>query len=480
MKAPTLVMKFGGTSVENAERIRRAADIVKRYAGEHRMVVVVSALARTTDQILECAQAAASGDGERLCAELESVRRRHEAVIAELFPDGCCQIVHERIAAVLKQLHDFCHALLQLRSVTPQLLDVALPMGEKMSAHLFTAVLGGLGIRSSYVDSADIVITDDRFGDAFPNMEATRTQVQRKLSPLLDEGYVPVVTGYSGSTQKGQPTTLGRGGSDISATILGAALPADEIWIWTDVDGILTTDPRICPDARVLPEITFAEAIELSYYGAKVIHRKSVCRAMENGIPVRIKNSFRPDLPGTTITASSTVRNGPVKAVTAMANTSLITLCGKHDFYVAAEILGRLFLRLGHEHMDILFSMQSSAENSLGLVLRAEDTDRVLASIERLFRSELKQGVLESVTVERDLAVVAVLGENMKRAPAILGRVFSAVSKCSANVFAASQGASDLSICFAVESQSAFDVVKSIHEEFFSSHAMYAHTSQAY
>ena len=463
----TIVMKFGGTSVESAERIRRAAALVGDYADDHRIVVVVSAFAKTTDQILECANAAAARDQERLNTLLSNLERRHHTVIEDLFSSNRASVVREAVQNVVSQLREFCDALLQLHSLTPQLLDAALPIGERMSAQVFAAVLNDMGLESSYIDASEIVITDQHFGDASANMEITRNRAQQRLRPLLETGCIPVVTGYCGSTETGQPTTLGRGGSDTSGTILGAALKADEVWIWTDVDGILTADPRICPDARVLPEITFAEAIELSYYGAKVIHRKAVRHAMESGIPVRIKNSFKPDLPGTKITSISLGSAGPIKAVTAMSKATLVTIRVGSELYLAAEILGRLFLRLGHDHADILFSMQSSAENSLGLVLREEETERALASIERVFRSELRQRIIESVNVQRELAVVAVMGENMKTTPDVLARLFTAVSRCHVNVLAATQGANELSICFAIPSHSAPDVVRSVHAEFF-------------
>ncbi|HWC15988.1 MAG TPA: aspartate kinase, partial [Terriglobales bacterium] len=440
----TIVMKFGGTSVQNAERIRRAASIVAESATSHIVVVVVSALAKTTDDILECMHAAASGQERRFRQILENLDRRHHGLISELLPETGGDAPHAEITKLLEELERFCQALFQLRSLTPQLLDVALPVGEKMSAHIFTAVLRQLGLNSSFTDSSDIIVTDDRFGDASVNMEASWIKTQDQLRPVLDVGTIPVITGYSGSTQKGQPTTLGRGGSDTTATVLGSLLQADEIWIWTDVDGVLTADPRVCSGARVLREITFAEAIELSYYGAKVIHHKAVHPARESQIPVWIKNSFNPAFPGTKITVNSTVKNGPIKAVTAMAKTNLITVAGRHGLYVPADILGRLFMKLGHERVDILFSTQSSAESSLGLMIREEDTDRVVAAIEHIFRAELKQGIIKAINVERNLSVIAVLGERMKGIPAILGRLFSAVSKCDVNVIAAAQGATEM------------------------------------
>jgi aspartate kinase len=233
------------------------------------------------------------------------------------------------------------------------------------------------------------------------------------------------------------------------------------------VDGVLTADPRICPDAMTLPEITFAEAIELSYYGAKVIHRKAIRPTMERGIPVWIKNSFKPEVAGTKIVETVPASNRPVKAVTAVTGASLVTLTTRRDTHFA-EIFGRLFLRLGHEHVDVLFSTQSSSEDSLGLVLREQDTEHVVHAIQRLFRTELKHGVLNPVSVHRDVAVIAVLGSGMKGTCGILGRLFSAVARSSVSVIAVAQGASELNICFAVEAARTNDVLKAVHQEFLS------------
>jgi len=345
---------------------------------------------------------------------------------------------------------------------------MVIPLGEKISAHIFSACLTSLGAKGTFVDSARVVATDDKFGDAVPDMETTALQCREVLLPLLQQGQIPIVMGYSGATVAGQVTTLGRGGSDYSGTILGAAMNAHEVWIWTDVDGVLTADPRVCREAITLPEVTFAEAIELSYYGAKVIHRKAIWPTMERGIPVWIKNSFKPEVPGTRIVESLPVSTHPVKAITAVTQASLVTLTTRRDVHFA-EMFGRLFLRLGHEHVDVLFSTQSSSENSLGLVLREPDTERVVHAIQRLFRTELKHGVLNPVTVHRDIAVIAVLGSGMKGYCGILGRLFSVVARNNVSVIAVAQGASELNICFAVTNSRADDVVRAVHDEFLGS-----------
>jgi aspartate kinase len=463
-----IVMKFGGTSLGNAERIQRGAAIVKQHwLGGYEVVVVVSALSQVTDLILRTSQAARAGDAQGMNKGLQQLRTRHEEVVSGLFQDKNPDSVSEGVNAVLQRLSEFCSAVLLLGSATLQVMDMALPLGERISAMIFAACLQQLGANAEFIDSSRVLVTDDSFGDASPDMESTRRKCNEVLSPLLDQRCIPVIMGYSGATLSGQVTTLGRGGSDYSATILGAALDVEEVWIWTDVDGVLTADPHICADAVTLPEITFAEALELSYYDAKVIHRKAIRPAMDQNVPVWIKNSFRPQFPGTKIVESLPASIHPVKAVTAVTSASLVTLTTRSDLHFP-EILGRLFLRLGHEHVDVLFSTQSSSEDSLGLVLREQDTDRVVRAIQRLFRTELKHGLLNEVSVHRDVAVIAVLGSAMRGTCGILGRLFSAVARTSTSVIAVAQGASELNICFAVEASRAKDVLVAVHREFLS------------
>ena len=461
-----IVMKFGGTSVGTAERIRESAAIVHNYAKQHQIVVVVSALAGITDIILKAVHAAKSGAQVEAEAYLADLEARHLEAIGKLLSSPHREEIAAEVGALHKQLRDFCSALMMLRSATPQVLDVALPMGEQISARIFAAYLKQIGARGEFIDSARVLVTDEKFGNAAPDMTATRQHSREILLPLVTQGSIPVVTGYSGASKSGLPTTLGRGGSDYSATILGAALGSDEVWIWTDVDGVLTADPRICPKARTLAEITFAEAIELAYYGAKVIHPKAVRPTMELGIPVWIKNSFRPELPGTKIASHAVSNSSPVKAITAVKQACLVALTTQRDVHFA-EIFGRLFLRLGHDHTDVLFSTQSSSENSLGLVLRDSDTEHVMQIIQHLFRTELKHHVLAPPSVQRDIAAIVVLGESMRGQWGVLARLFSAVARLNVSVIAVAQGATELNICFAVPSARADEVLRAVHGEFF-------------
>jgi aspartokinase/homoserine dehydrogenase 1 len=460
-----IVMKFGGTSVGSAERFRQCAEIVRTAAEKDRTIVVVSAVAGVTDVILKTIEAARQGDAAGTDAGLRKIELTHQALIAELFDDNP-HLVLSLVNQILEQLRSSCYALLTLRSqISAETKDSLAALGERISAWVLANYLRHIGSDSEFVRAEDVIVTDSNFGNAAPDMQATAERCQDVLLPIVERGAIPVVTGYCGANKSGQTTTLGRGGSDYSATIIGAAAAADEVWIWTDVDGVLTADPRICPEAATLPEISFAEAIELAYYGAKVIHPKAAYPALDAGVPVWIKNSFQPHVQGTKITHAAAPFNSPVKAVTCVNHATLITLVTRRDVH-SAELFGRLFLRLGQEQVDLLFATQSSPEHALGLVVRKEDTARVLHLIHNVFRIELAQGVVLPLAIKNDIAVIAVLGESMRGTCGILGRVFSAVAAQQVSVIAVAQGASELSICFAVASANASEVVRAIHSEF--------------
>jgi aspartate kinase len=459
-------MKFGGTSLGEGARFRECAAIVGQATRQDRVIVVVSAVAGVTDLIFRAFEAARHGDSAAVEAQLRKFDSVHRELMAYLFDGEALVLALEFLAGIFSRLERSVQALLALRSaISSETTDSLVALGEQISAWVFAACLEQMGCSSGFVRAEDVIITDNNFGNAAPDYAATGTSCRRVLLPVLDRGAVPVVAGYSGATHEGRTTTLGRGGSDYSATIIGAAAGADEVWIWTDVDGVLTADPRICPGAATLPEISFAEAIELAYYGAKVIHPKAAYPAADAGFPVWIKNSFRPQAPGTRITSSPRSLNSPVKSVTCVKHAALLALASRRDVH-PMELWGRLFLRLGQEHIETLFATQSSPEHALGLVLRQEDSPRVQRLINAVFRIELAQGVLYPVQVS-DVAVVAVLGESMKGTCGILGRVFSAVALRQVSVIAVAQGASELSICFAVPAPSATEVVRAIHNEFF-------------
>jgi bifunctional aspartokinase / homoserine dehydrogenase 1 len=461
-----IVMKFGGTSVGTADRFRQCAEIIRCAAVRDSIVVVVSAVAGITDLIFKTLESARQGDAPATEEGLRKFEAVHESIMAELFEQPPDDTVRSFVGGVFEQLRRSCQALLTLHSdISPEAHDSLAALGERISACILAHYVGRIGGAGEFVRAEDVIVTDTTFGNASPDLQATAAACRSALLPVLERGVVPVVSGYCGATAQGQTTTLGRGGSDYSATIIGAAAGADEVWIWTDVDGVLTADPRICADASTLKEISFAEAIELAYYGAKVIHPKATYPAMDAGIPIWIKNSFRPDAQGTKITTAAGPMNSPVKAVTCVNNATLITLVTAREVH-SGELFGRLFLRLGQERIDTLFVTQSSPEHALGLVLRKEDSARVLKLINTIFRIELSQGLVKPLDVRGDIAVITVLGESMRGTWGVLGRVFSSVAARKVSVIAVAQGASELSICFAVPGANCSQVVRAVHDEF--------------
>ena len=297
------ILKFGGTSVGSAEAFDQVAKIVARARQQDSQVVVVtSAMSGVTDTLINAAKAAAAGDRKPYREAREDLMAKHQMVAGQLIGDGVERAALGRLFdARLTAFERLCRSVDVLGELTPRGLDVISGTGERLSAPLLAAVLRANGVAAEWVDAAEIVVTDDNFGNADPLIEPTTVHVKSRLQPLLNGGVVPVITGFVGATKDGISTTLGRGGSDYSAAILGAALHADEVQIWTDVNGIMTADPRVVPTARTIPEISYIEAAELAFYGAKVLHPKTILPAVERDIPILVLNTFEPDHSGTLV-----------------------------------------------------------------------------------------------------------------------------------------------------------------------------------
>ncbi|MEJ2009631.1 MAG: aspartate kinase, partial [Acidobacteriota bacterium] len=298
-----------------------------------------------------------------------------------------------------------------------------------------------------------------------PLFEETGAKTQGRLGPLLKRGVIPIVTGFRGATKEGVCTTLGRGGSDYSATILGSALDASEVWIWTDVDGVLTADPRLVPEARILPEVSYREAIELSFFGAKVLHPRTIQPVMQKKIPVWIKNSFNPSCPGTRIVAAPKNGHGGVKAITSVKDAVLITLSGRNSISFP-QLAARVFNCLYLENVTTLMVTQSSADNVLCFAIHHSDFPRVKTQLEKAFELEMLHDYVGMLEVIPKVAIVVTVGENMKGTPGITGRAFGALGRKGINVIAIAQGSSELSISFAIKSSDMKEAVKAVHEEF--------------
>lgn len=464
-KKPLIVMKFGGTSVGNAERMGSVAAIAREHAERAEIAVVLSAMGGVTDMLIRAANESAHGDRDHWKGVRQELARRHREVADRLLPPAEQAVVLPRLAEEVGYFENLCSGFALVREVTPRAMDTLSSLGEVMSATLMAAILRASGLDAETVDATELIVTDDIFGNASPVFEETNAKTRQRLAPLRKRGAVPVVTGFRGATREGLCTTLGRGGSDYSATILGAALDADEVWIWTDVDGVMTADPRLVPAARIIPEISYREAIELSFFGAKVLHPKTIHPVMKKKIPVWIKNSFNPKCPGTRIVPAATNGQPGVKAITSISKADLFTVSGK-DTLSFPRLASRVFTALSLEEIPTLMVTQSSADNVLCFAVHEADRKKVRTSLERAFELEMLHDARAAIEVMNNVAIVVAIGENMKGTPGIAGRAFGSLGRRGINIIAIAQGSSELSISFAVKSSDVKDAVKAIHEEF--------------
>jgi len=464
-KKPLITMKFGGTSVGSAERMERVAKIVAEHTQRAEVVVVVSAMSGVTDMLIRAAIEASHGDREHWKSVRRELARRHREVADQLLSASEQAVVLPRLAQQVEDFENLCSGFSLVREVTPRAMDALSSLGEVMSATLLAAILRSLAVQAEAVDATELIVTDNNFGNASPLFEETFTKTRQRLAPLRRQGIVPVVTGFRGATSEGVCTTLGRGGSDYSATIVGAALDADEVWIWTDVDGVMTADPRLVPEARIIPEVSYREAIELSFFGAKVLHPKTIQPVMRKGIPVLIKNSFNPSCPGTRIVPESANAKPGVKAITSVSKANLITVSGK-DKLTFTALASKVFECLSLEDISTLMVTQSSADNVLCFAVHDADLPRTKAKLEKAFELELLHDYVGAIEVMPGVAIVVAVGEKMKGTPGIAGRAFGALGRQGINIIAIAQGSSELSISFAVKSSEVKQAVRAIHEEF--------------
>lgn len=464
-----LVMKFGGTSMGSAERMRVAADIVADQRRERPVVVVVSAMSKITDLLLETLRHAEVGDRPAVDANLRKLLNRHFQACDELLrePPSAVRFRDSAVTAVqglAAEFHRIANGILMLGERPPRSVDEAIAIGERLSSTLFAHYLEACGMDARAVNGSDVVVTDAVFGNASPQMELTEKKCRERILPLLERGVVPVVTGFNGATADGRPTTLGRGGSDFSASILAAALNAEELWIWTDVDGIMTADPRLVPDVAVLDELTYAEAAELAYNGAKVLHPRTLAPLVEKGIPVWSKNSFARQKPGTKIVARLDEPKG-ARAVTSMSKVALISMEPANSALSGTRLMARALDALALANVEILVFTSSSYRQTFCFLVRKPDVTAALEALESNLSIELAHGYLKPIDVDENVGLLAVVGEGMRGTPGLAGRVFTAISREEINIIAIAQGSSELTIGIIVRLDSLDRAVRAVHQE---------------
>ncbi len=457
-------MKFGGTSMGSAERMRVAAGIIARERDSRPVVAVVSAMSKVTDLLLDTLRHAEADDQAGVEANLARLRLRHAETCRELLPDAAQKEALAGIEELISGFERIAHGVRMLGERPPRSVDEAVAAGERLSALLMACCLEARGMRAQAVNAASIIVTDAVFGNASPLMGPTKERVQQKLAPLLGAGVLPVVTGFNGATSDGRPTTLGRGGSDFSASILASALDAAELWIWTDVDGIMTADPRLVPDAAVLGELTYSEAAELAYNGAKVLHPRTLAPLIEKRIPVWSKNSFALDKPGTRIVARTEAPGGP-RAVTSMASVALVSLEPASPEINATQLMARALDALARANVEILVMSSSSYRQNYCFLVRKEELATALQALETGLALELAHGYVGPIEVDESVGLLAVVGEGMRGTPGLAGRIFTAISRERINIIAIAQGASELTIAIVVHRSGLEKAVQAVHAE---------------
>ncbi len=459
-------MKFGGTSVGSAERIAQAAELaVKSVKEGHKVVAVTSAMSGVTNKLITAAQNAVGGYYHKTISD--DLHEPHRQAIHLLAPNDASRRREaiEMLRLRIERFETLCKGLTMVRELTPRTLDAISGLGEMLCAPILSCAISERGVVSRSIESTELIVTDDRFGQAEPLMDETRQQTRDRLTPMLEQGEIPVITGFIAATKEGVQTTLGRGGSDYTASIIGAALDADEVWIWTDVDGVMTANPGEVPEARTMREISYSEASELAYYGAKVLHHKTILPVYKQGIPIRILNSFNPENSGTRISVEGHPSTRGVKAVTSIRQVSLITISGK-GMQGIPGVAAKALAAVATERANVLMISQASSENNICFVINSSEAARVVKSLRSALEFDLLLGHIEDISAYDSIAVVAVVGDRMQGTPGIAGKVFAALGDSGVNVIAISQGSSERNISLIVAATEAAEAVRSIHRAF--------------
>lgn len=459
-----LIMKFGGTSVGTAERMRVAAELSAEEKLKRPVVIVVSAMSKITDLLLDSMRHAEAGDRPGLEANIQVLQDRHIDACHHLLPPPARDGVLAGIHSLIADFQRIANGMLMLNERPPRSVDEAVSIGERLCALLVSAYLEATGVRSIAVNAKDVIVTDAVYGNASPLMEPTRENARRNLLPWIQGGVLPVVTGFNGATADGRCTTLGRGGSDYSASILAAALDASELWIWTDVDGIMTADPRLVPDAAVLAEVTYYEAAELAYNGAKVLHPRTLAPLVERQIPVWSKNSFAPEKPGTKIVSKLRHSSG-ARAVTSSAKVALISMEPASATLIGAQVMGRALDALARADVEVLALSSSSFRQSFCFLVRTEELRPAMEGLEAALSLELTHHYLRPIDVDEDVGLLAIVGEGMRGTPGLAGRIFTAISQEDVNIIAIAQGSSELTISVVVRRDGLEKAVRAVHRE---------------
>jgi len=459
-----IVMKFGGTSVGEAaamEAVMRAVESRR----DRQPVVVTSAMRGVTDALSACADAAHRGDESGAVGHLDKLAERHRTAARQLLDDGeAVTELESWLGSQVEEMRTLLKGLAILGELTPRSLDALLAYGERLSTRILQAAMTERGLAAAWIDAREIVVTDRHFGQATPLVDESRERAQR-LRAAAAAGQIPVTQGFIGATADGTTATLGRGGSDYSAAFLAQVLTAEEIEIWTDVKGVMTADPGVVPGAHPVPELSYAEAAELAYFGAKVLHPLTVTPAVEADIPLSILNTFQPELSGTRIVREARFDDHAVKAITAIHGLSLVTIAGRGMLGIPG-VAARVFSAVAEEGINVLMISQASSEQSICFLVDSTDADRAIEALRSAFERERHRHTVDRIDAQADMAILAVVGAGMKGTPGIAGKLFGALGAHGINVVSIAQGSSEYNLSVVVAERDADEAMRHIHREF--------------
>ncbi|KPL77821.1 aspartate kinase [Ornatilinea apprima] len=461
----TLVMKFGGTSVGSADAMAQVVQIaLEARKSWSKVILVTSALSGVTNLLLDSASQAVNGDTQTYTQAVFNLRQKHFEIADQLITNLARRDqVKQEINHLISEFSNLCHAISVLGEASPRALDAVAALGERMSVRLLAAATESAGQPAQFVEASQLIVTDRQFQSAHPIMEASREKMRAVLNPILDEGAIAVVTGFIAATEDGIITTLGRGGSDYSAALVGALLPSQEVWIWTDVDGVMTADPRLVPDAHTIPTLSYREVAELAYYGAKVLHPLTIRPVVEAGVGLRVLNTFNPANPGTEIVRDMQTDSGKViKAVTAIKGLRLITVDGRGMLGVPG-VAARTFGTVAATGISVPLISQASSEQSICFAVPAESADEVVAALQNTFAREIERRDIDRIWATHNVGTITVVGAGMSSTPGVAGKVFSALGSNQVNVIAIAQGSSEVSISLMVTEEEIKRAVVTLH-----------------
>ena len=451
------ILKFGGSSVKTTERIER---VVQLISSEHPCGVVISAFGGITDQLIQliaCAERGADYNND-----LQLFFDRHRQTIHDLYLEK--EILFSTVQKIEDELGVTLSTITNQKKCTPQLKDAALSVGERLSANIITEACIEKGINAAYLDARKVILTDDHFGSAFVHYQKSYNNIRNEWK---DESKTRIITGFIGATESGETTTFGRSGSDYTASIFGAALDVKEIEIWTDVNGILSADPNVVFDAKTISHITYEEAMELAHAGAKVIFPPTMIPALYKSIPIRIKNTFEPDNPGTAITQDRARDDHFAVGISSLYNVSLIRFQGA-GMVGRFGVIGRVFDALAKKKINIILVSQVFSEHSICFAIQPAEVDLAESLLKEEFLFELENHFIDSIKIENNLSLIAVVGEGMRHTPGISGKLFSVLGEKNVNVIAIAQGSSERNISFIIKNDEVKSAIRSLHQYIFS------------